>query len=96
MGDPGFLQLVQDVRDNPDWQAKRTDVAMRAFLQQLQFLRKSEEVLDAASSDAQRQRMLNSDRAFQSMVANTTRSTHRRSRDSKRSNQHQGQAGSHA
>lgn len=70
MGDPGFLQLVQDVRDNPDWQAKRTDVAMRAFLQQLQFLRKSEEVLDAASSDAQRQRMLNSDRAFQSMVAN--------------------------
>jgi hypothetical protein len=71
MADSDFLQMAADVHDNPDWQEKRTSIQMQNFRQRLQSMRANAAQIESISWQNYHQTMLNNDRAFQGMMANS-------------------------
>ncbi|HMG86642.1 MAG TPA: hypothetical protein VK574_13005 [Terracidiphilus sp.] len=71
MANSDFLEMAADVHDNPDWQEKRTSIQMQNFMHRLQSLRGDAAQIERISWESYHQTMLNNDRAFQGMMANS-------------------------
>lgn len=71
MADASFQRAAGDVQDNPAWQEQLATERQNNFLQELQTMHANQQAIAMASDISFRQRLQNSDRAFQGMMANS-------------------------
>ncbi len=71
MADPSFQRVAGDVRDNPAWQEQQAAEQQNNFLRALQTMHANSQPIARAGDASFRQRLQNSDRAFQAMMANS-------------------------
>jgi hypothetical protein len=71
MADPSFQRVAGDVRDNPAWQEQLASDQQAKFLRALQTMHANSQAIARAGDVSFRQRLQNSDTAFQAMMANS-------------------------
>lgn len=71
MADASFQRAAGDVQDNPAWQEQLATEQQNSFLRALRTMNANARAIARASDVSFRQRLQNSDRAFQGMMANS-------------------------